>query len=154
MKLQSPLDLEFAIDGLKGSPAVDALSRSVFFRLELAAFDVIGVLLNVGVPFLGKVIQREDRRNWADWHARAAVNALDRVNEELVNLFEPRTTVVVLCVLFRMDAVHWACIHTSRILCPDTGLCNDERHGAILLSTSNGSTYSLLVLCRSRSMTA
>jgi len=122
----------------------------VSFRLELASFDVAGVLLNVGVPFLGKVIQREDRRNWADWHARAAVNALDRVNEKLVNLFEPRTTVVVLCVFFRMDAVHWAGVHTSRILCSDTRLCNDEGHGAILLSTSNGSTYSLLVLRRSR----
>src|SRR5262249_23635543 len=92
-------------------------------------------LLNERVPLLGKVIQREDRRNGADWYAGTAVDALDRVNEELVNLFETWATVFVLCVLFRMNAVHWAGIHTGSILNPDTRLCNDERHAAILLST-------------------
>ena len=57
--------------------AVDGLRCPVFVRLELASFDVAGVLLNVGVPLLGKVIQREDRRNWADWYAGAAVDALE-----------------------------------------------------------------------------
>src|SRR4030095_1000979 len=88
-------------------------------RLELASFDVARVLLNVGVPLLGKVIQRKDRRNWADWYAGAAVDALDRGNEQLVNLLEPWAAVFVLGVLFRMDAVHWAGIHTGRILSPD-----------------------------------
>ena len=69
--------------------AVDGLLCLVFVRLELASFDVAGVLLNVGVPLLGKVIQREDRQNWADWYAGSAVDALDRVNEDLVNLFDP-----------------------------------------------------------------
>ena len=128
------------------------LRLPVSFRLELASFDVAGVLLNVGVPLLGKVILREDRRNWADWYASATVDALDRVNEELVNLFEPRAAVVVVCVLFRMDAVHRAGIHTGRILSPDTGFCDYVRHCAILLSRSNGPTYFLLVLDRSRSL--
>src|SRR5882762_3205994 len=48
---------------------------------------------------LGKIVDCEDRRNWADWYAGAAVYALDRVNEELVDLFEPRAAVFVLCVL-------------------------------------------------------
>ena len=39
--------------------AVDGLRCPVFVRLELASFDVAGVLLNVGVPLLGKVIQRK-----------------------------------------------------------------------------------------------
>jgi hypothetical protein len=116
--------------------AVDGLRCLVFVRLELASFDVAGVLLNVGVPLLGKVIQREDRQNWADWYAGSAVDALDRVNEELVNLFEPRAAVFVVCVLFRMDAVHWTGIHTCRILSPDTGFRDYERHCAILPSTN------------------
>src|SRR5215471_13278829 len=107
----------------------------MFVLLELAAFNVVGVFLNVRVPLLGKVIEREDRRNRADWHARAAVDALHRVNEELVNLFESRAAVVVPCVLFRMNAVHWARIHTGRILGPDTGLRNYICHCALLLST-------------------
>src|SRR4029450_9183011 len=120
--------------------AVDGLRGPVFVRLELASFDVAGVLLNVGVPLLGKVIQREDRRNWADWYAGAAVDALDRVNEQLVNLFEPRAAVFVLGVLFRMDAAHWAGIHPRRILSPDTGFCDYERHCAILPPPANRPT--------------
>src|SRR6476646_11550909 len=108
--------------------AVDGLLCLVFVRLELASFDVAGVLLNVGVPLLGKVIQREDRQIWADWYAGSAVDALDRVNEELVNLFEPRAAIFVMCVLFRMDAVHRAGIYTGRILSYDTGFCNYVRH--------------------------
>src|SRR4030095_11749002 len=132
--------------------AVDGLRCPVFFRLELASFDVAGVLLNVGVPLLRKVIQREDRRNWADWYAGAAVDALDRVNEQLVNLFEPRAAVFVLCVLFRMDAVHWAGIHTGRILSPDKGSAIMNATVQSSLPPANRLTYSLLVLSRSRSL--
>ncbi len=57
------------------SAAIDGLRWLVFVRMELASFDVVGVLLNVGVPLLGKIIQREDRRNRADWYAGAAVDA-------------------------------------------------------------------------------
>jgi hypothetical protein len=62
---------------------------AVFVRLELASFDVVGVLLDIGVPLLGKVVQREDRRKWTDWYAGAAVDALDRVNEELSTCSNP-----------------------------------------------------------------
>src|SRR4029077_1706366 len=96
-------------------PFISSLRRLVSVGVELACFDVAGVLLNVGVPLLGKVVESEDRRNRADWHTGAAVDALDRVDEELVDLFEPRAAVLVLCVLLRMDAVHWTGIHTGRI---------------------------------------
>src|SRR5215469_17150562 len=95
--------------------STEALRSPVFFRVELASFDVVGVLLNVRVPLLGKIVQSKDRRNGADRDARATIDALDRVNEELVDLFKPRPAVVVLCVLLRMDAVHRAGIHTRRI---------------------------------------
>src|SRR5438034_7335402 len=74
-------------------------------RLELATRDVVGVLLDVGVPLLGQVVQREDRRNGTDRNACAAVDALNRVDEELVDRIEPRPAVFVLRVLFRMDAI-------------------------------------------------
>ena len=115
------------------SAAAYDLRRPRLVGTKLASFDVAGVLLNVGVPFLGKVIQREYRRNRANWYAGAAVDALDRVNEKLINLFEPGAAVFVLRVLFRMDAVHRAGIHTGRILSPDAGFCNYIRHSAILL---------------------
>src|SRR5215469_16575364 len=96
--------------------------------LELACFDVVGVFLNVRVPLFGKVVQREDRRNWADRYTGAAVDALDRVNEELVNLLKARATVLVMKVLLGMDAVHGAGIHAGRVFNPDTGFCNYVCH--------------------------
>ena len=78
------------------------------FRRELAGLHVALVEFRILLPLLGKVVQRKDRRDWADWYAGAAVDAFDRVNEELVDLFEPRATILVLCILLRMDAVHWA----------------------------------------------
>src|SRR6516165_6290628 len=80
------------------------------------------------MPLLGKVVQRENRRDWTDGYAGAAVDALYRVNEELVDFFEPRAAVSVLGVLLRMDAVHWAGIYTGRVFRPDTGFCDYERH--------------------------
>jgi len=77
------------------------LRRLVRIRLELAIRDVVGVFLDVGVPLLGQVVQREDRRNGADRNAGAAVDALNRVDEELFYRIEPRPAVFVLRVLFR-----------------------------------------------------
>src|SRR5262249_16538161 len=101
----------------------ETLRSPKFVRLELACFDVAGIFLNVAMPLFGKVVQREDRRNWADRHTGAAVDTLDRVNEELVNRFKAWATVFVLEVLLRMDAVHGAGIHAGRIFSPDTGFC-------------------------------
>lgn len=66
------------------SLVVDSLRWPVFVRLEFDSFDVVGVLLNVGLPLLWKIVQCEYSRNWADWYVSAAVYALDRANEELV----------------------------------------------------------------------
>ena len=92
------------------------LRRLVRICLELATRNVVGVLLDVGVPLLGQVVQREDRRNGADRNAGAAVDALDRVDEELVYRIEPRPAIFVLRVLFRMDAIDRTGIHAGRIL--------------------------------------
>ena len=53
---------------------------SVFVRCELAALDIARVDFRKVLPFLGQIILGENRRNWADGHARAAVYALDRID--------------------------------------------------------------------------
>jgi hypothetical protein len=95
------------------------LRRLLRIRLELAIRDAVGVLLDVGVPLLWQIVQREDRRNGADRNAGAAVDTLDRVDEELVYLIKPRTAVFVLRVLFRMDAIDRAGVHTCRVFRSD-----------------------------------
>src|SRR5437867_2042427 len=109
-------------------PGTRVLRRLVRIRLELATRNVVGVLLDVGVPLLGQVVQREDRRNGADRNAGTAVDALNRVDEELVYRIEPRPAVFVLRILFRMDAIDRAGVHARGIFRSDAGLRNDIRH--------------------------
>src|SRR6266481_5366675 len=104
------------------------LRRLELIRLELASIDVVGVLLDVGVPLLGKGVQSEDCRHGADRNTGSAVDALDRVDEELIDLIEHRPAVFILCIFFRMDTVHGAGVYTGCILGPYTGFCNDIRH--------------------------
>jgi len=47
---------------------------------EFAALDIAGIDFRKVLPFLGQIIFGENRRNWADGHARAAVYALDRID--------------------------------------------------------------------------
>jgi len=103
------------------------LRRLVRIRLELATRDVVGILLDVGVPLPGQVVQREDRRNGADRNAGTAVDALNRVDEELVYRIEPRPSVFVLRGLFRMDAIDRAGVHACGIFRSDAGFGNDIR---------------------------
>jgi hypothetical protein len=43
-----------------GRAILPAAAFQAAFRLELASFDVAGILLDVGMPPLGKVVKRED----------------------------------------------------------------------------------------------
>src|SRR6266852_3940126 len=107
------------------------LRRLVRVHLELATRNVVGVLLDVGVPLLGQVVQREDRRNGADRNAGAAVDALNRVDEELVYRIELWPAVFVLRVLFRMDAIDRAGVHACGVFRSDAGFGNDIRHNTL-----------------------
>src|SRR5262249_27497968 len=60
--------------------------------------------------------------------------------------------VFVLRVLFRMNAIYRAGVHACSVFRSDTGFRNDKRHGVLLLPSAMEPTYSLLVLCRSRSL--
>jgi hypothetical protein len=107
------------------------LRRLVHIRLELATRDVVGVLLDIGVPFLRQVVQREDRRNGADRNASAAVDTFDRVDEQLVHRIEPRPAIFVLRVLFRMNAIDRAGVHACSVFRSDAGFGNDICHSTL-----------------------
>ena len=107
------------------------LRSLVRIRLKLATRDVVGVLLDIGVPFLRQVVQCKDRRNGADRNASAAVNAFDRVDEQLVHRIEPRPAIFVLRVLFRMNAIDRAGVHACSVFRSDAGFGNDKGHGAL-----------------------
>src|SRR5215207_10883268 len=79
----------------------------------------VGEEVNIGVvvllPLLRRVILIEDRLDWADRLARAAVDAFVRVDIE-----HPLTLV---------DAVDRAFLNASKVLQVHTWLRNDVRHG-------------------------
>lgn len=104
------------------------LRRFLRIRLELATRDVVGILFDVGMPFLGQVVQREDRRNGADRDAGAAVDTFDRIDEELFHRIEFRPAVFVPRVLFRMNAIDGAGVDACRVFRSDAGFGNDIRH--------------------------
>ena len=90
-------------------------------RAALAA-EVRGVLLSKVGPLLRQVVLREDGRDWAGRNAGAAVDALDRIDEELLGLAE------AVFILFGVDAIDRTCVHTGGVLGADTGFCNDICH--------------------------
>jgi len=75
------------------------------------------------LPLFRQIVQCEDGRDRADRHARAAVDALYRVDiEQLLGC-------VGRFIFFRVDAIHRARVHASGVLRPDTRLCNHVGHG-------------------------
>jgi hypothetical protein len=90
-------------------------------------FSVIGgVASGETAPLLGKIIEGEDGRDGANWNAGAAIDALDRVDiKQLLGG-------VGRLVLFGVDAVDRASIHTRRVLGSDAGFCYDVCHVSIL----------------------
>src|SRR5260370_15908341 len=78
-------------------------------------------------PLLRQVIPGIDRRHRANRHARAAIDALYRIDEQLLGLAMPRL------ILLRVDTVHRAGIHASRVLRPDAWFRNHIRHLSLSL---------------------
>src|SRR6185503_2914051 len=83
---------------------------------------IFRVLLRVILPFFRKIVEREDRRHRADWHAGAAVDALYRINVEHVEIGMLRV------VLLGMNAIYRAGVYASAVLGADARLCNDIGH--------------------------
>ena len=95
---------------------------------ELAA-EVLGVFLGKAGPLLRQVVLREDGRDRAGRNAGAAVNALDRIDEQLIGFAE------AVLVLLGVDAIDRSCVYTGGVLCADTGFCNDIGHLKFLRGT-------------------
>src|SRR5215469_1716176 len=87
-----------------------------------SASEVGGVLLGEVGPFFGQVVGGKDGRNRARGDAGAAVDALHRIDVELLGLS------VVGFVLLGVDAIDRTCVYASRVLRADTRFCNDISH--------------------------
>src|ERR1035438_5255366 len=84
--------------------------------------EVRRVLLGKAGPLLRQVVLRKDGRDRAGRDACAAIDALDRINEQLVDLG------VSGFVLLGVDAIDRTGVHTGGVLSADTGFCNDVGH--------------------------
>ena len=89
--------------------------------LELPS-EMLRVLLRKMRPFLRHIVLREDRRNRACRDARAAVDALNGVDKQLIG--RP----VIGLVLFGVDAIYRTRIYASGVLRADTGFCDYIGH--------------------------
>src|ERR1051325_1284366 len=74
------------------------------------------------LPLFRRLVERENRLHRTRRNAGAAVDALVRMDEQLVRTFE------LGLVLPRMDAVDRADIDTGGVLRADAGFGNDIRH--------------------------
>ena len=84
--------------------------------------EVCRVLLGKVRPLLWQIVLRKNGRNRTGRDASAAIDALDRVNEQLVGLGEAGL------VLLGVDAIDRTGVHTGGVLGADTGFCNDVGH--------------------------
>jgi hypothetical protein len=120
-EMQGAGKCEIAHNAIGG--AEEALTR---YRLLLIK---VGVNRRKTGPLLRKIFQCENRRHRANGNARAAVNALIGIDEELFLGFE------VSFVLARVDAIDGANIDTGSVLRSDARLGNHVRH---LVLSRNG----------------
>src|SRR6266851_2911927 len=100
----------------------------IFVGLKFSAVNVILVGLDIRVPLLGQIIQREDGRHRTDRNTGTAVNALSGIDIELRHFIERRASIVIGSVFRRMDTIHRAHIYTSGILCSDARFGDDVGH--------------------------
>jgi hypothetical protein len=91
---------------------------------------------SVAVPLFREIFEGEDRRDRADRDARAAINALRRIDVKLVDLF------VLGLVFARVDAIDGTDIHASGVFCADAGLSDYVRHSNLLKSEKKAGSES------------
>src|SRR5229473_1881033 len=100
----------------------------IFVGLKFSAVNVILVGLDIRVPFLRQIIQRENCRHRTDRNTGPAVNALSGIGIELRHFIERRASIVIGSVFRRMDTIHRAHIYTGSVFRPETGISNDVGH--------------------------
>jgi hypothetical protein len=99
----------------------------LFWR-ELAGLHVALVEFRILLPLLGKVVQRKDRGYGADWDTGSTIDAFHRINVELGNVVERRTTVVISRVLLGVDAIYGTSVDAGGVFGSDAGFGNDIGH--------------------------
>jgi hypothetical protein len=114
------------------------LVLSELFRRELAGLHVALVEFRILLPLLGKVVQRENRGYRADWDTGATIDAFHRINVELGNVVERRTTVVISRVLLGVDAIHGTGVDAGGVFGSDAGFGNDIGHRPLPPTTVYG----------------
>ena len=73
-------------------------------------------------PLFRQVVLSKNRGNGAGRDTRAAINALNRINEELIGFG------VIALVFFGVDAIDGTGVHAGGVLGADTGFCNHVSH--------------------------
>ena len=97
----------------------------ILVGLKFTAVNVILVGLDIRVPFLRQIIQRENCRHRTDRNTGAAVNALSGIDVQLRHFIERWAAIVIGAAFRRMDAIHRAHIYTGGILGSDAGFGDD-----------------------------
>src|SRR5208283_6169989 len=99
--------------------------------ISILLLVILRVDLDEALPLFRKVIQGEDGGDGADRNARAAVNALHRVDVELRQVGE------VPFIFARVDAINRTDVYASSVFGVDARFSNDVRHEA----SSQGAVY-------------
>jgi hypothetical protein len=100
----------------------------ILVGLKLTAVNVILVDLNVRVPLLRQIIQRENGGHRTDRNTGATVNALSGIDVQLRHFIERRAAIVIGSTLSRMNTIHRAHIYTGIVFRPDTRFGDDVGH--------------------------
>src|SRR5713226_8058901 len=115
--------------GAKRNPRqTSATCFSILVGLKFTPVDVILVGLDVRLPFLRQIFQRENGRHRTDRNTGTAVNALSGIDVQLRHFIEHRAAIVIGAAFRRMDTIHRAHIYTGGILRSDAGFGDDVGH--------------------------
>src|SRR5579862_13622 len=90
-----------------------------------ALLEVAGILSDVVLPLLGHLVERENRFDGARGHARAAVDALIRMDVQHLGGFECGL------VFTRMNTVHGTDVDAGRVFGANAGLGNNVGHSLL-----------------------
>jgi hypothetical protein len=98
--------------------------RDLFYWLAFCRLsaEMRSVLLGEVGPLLRQVVLRKDSRHRAHRHARATVDALDRVDEQLIGFG------VTGFILLGVNAIDGTGVHAGAVFGADTGFCNYVCH--------------------------
>ena len=73
------------------------------------------------LPLLGQIVERENCRHRAHRDASSAVDAFHGINVELRHSVESRATVIIACVLLRVDAIYRTSVNAGGVFGSDAG---------------------------------